>query len=100
MSHLPAIWQVTHNPLLFATGVGGYVRSYDLLEDRQDLSRFRVPFLHRLLGKHEIVVNPELKGAPGAGDQIQIFDDVLIITQQFVRHTDGARCVISRDTIL
>ena len=42
-----------------------------------------------LLGVDEVVIDLDLKGPFGAGNELKIFNDVLIVTQDILRRTDG-----------
>ena len=52
-------------------------------------------FLHGEFGVEQFVVDFEFKGSLAAGDEGEAFDDVLVIAENIVRHTGGARPVIS-----
>ena len=75
--------------------VNRYVWPDNLFEECQNLSWLRMPFLYRLLRKNKLAVNLHLKRPFATGDKGKRFDNVLILTQNFIRHTDGSLAVVS-----
>ena len=67
-------------------------------EQAKDLARLRVS-TNFLLGVQEFPVNSELECPFGAHEERIVFNDMLIIGQNVVRHTDGALGIVSRHTI-
>ena len=52
-----------------------------------------------LLGVEQLIVHFELKCPFTTGNKCKLFDDVLVIAQNIIRHTDGTRCIVSRHAI-
>lgn len=53
----------------------------------------------RLLRKEQLTVDPEIEGAARAGDKGERFDHMLIVAEDFCRHTDGPIQVVSGHTV-
>ena len=53
----------------------------------------------RFFGEEGFAVDFEFKGALTAGDEGELFDDVLIVRQDVGRRPDGAFAVVSRHTV-
>lgn len=51
------------------------------------------------LRKEQLTVDPEIEDAACAGDKGEGFDHVLIVAQDFRRHTDGPIKVVSGDAV-
>lgn len=58
-----------------------------------------MPFLHCLFRVNQIPVDFELKSPPAAGDKRETFNDVLVMAEDVIRHTDGAFAVVSRNAV-
>ena len=56
-------------------------------------------FLHRLFGIDEFIVDFELKSPFCAGNKGETVNNMLIMTKDIIRHTDGTFAVVSRYTI-
>ena len=69
------------------------------MEQGQNFTRFGVSLLHRLFGVNQIPVDFKLKSPTAAGDKRETFDDVLIMAENVIRHTDGAFAVVSRNAV-
>jgi hypothetical protein len=52
-----------------------------------------------LLGIEELVINPELKRAFGAGYEGEAFDKMLIVLEDVIRRTDGSFAIVSRHAV-
>ena len=81
--------------LLIVTRVGLYVWADVLFEQLQEFARFSVPLLHGLLGVKQFPIYTEFKGTFCAGDKFKTINNVLIISQNFIRHPDGSCAVVS-----
>ena len=64
------------------------------LKDLQDLSLLDVA-LGLVLGEHQLAIDAHIEDALTAGNDAQIFDHVLIITEQFVDYAHGIGGVVS-----
>ncbi len=91
------IFSPTASPLLIA-GVWFYVGADVFFEEFQDFARVGVPFEH-FFGIKYFIIHFELKRATGTGDKGKLFDNVLVIGEDFVRHTDGTGAIVSRDAV-
>lgn len=87
----------TASPLLIA-GIWLYIGADVFFEEFQDFARVGVSF-ERFFGIKYFAVHFELKRATGTGDKGKLFDNMLVIGEDFVRHTDGTGAVVSRDAV-
>ena len=56
-------------------------------------------FLHRLFGIDEFIVDFELKSPFCAGNKGETVNNMLIMTKNVIRHTDGAFAIVSRHAV-
>ncbi len=75
--------------------ISGHFWPDDLLEKAQDLARLGVATLHCILGEDQVAVDAELKRPLGPGDEGEALNDMLVVAENFIRHTDGTRGVVS-----
>ncbi len=52
-----------------------------------------------LLRVEQFIIHFELKSAFAASNKRKFFNDVLVMAQNIIRHTDGACCIVSRHAI-
>ena len=79
-------------------GIRLHVRAYNFFKQFQHLPGFSMA-AKLLLGIKQLIVHLELKCPLGSGNKRKLFNDVLVVAQNIIRHTDGACRVVSRHAI-
>ena len=66
-----------------------------------DFARFGMA-VNLLLGKDQLIIDPDVKDAAGAGDHVPAFDKNFnfALLENVVRQTDGNGCVVSSRAVL
>jgi hypothetical protein len=74
--------------------VSGHVRTDNLAEQGKNFSGLRMAaeFAFR---EYEAIIDHDFKDALTPGDKCKGLDDVLVVPKDFLRHTGGARQVVS-----
>jgi hypothetical protein len=86
------------SPQLLRLGVGHDIWANVLFEQSQDLTWLRMA-TQFFLGVKKFAINFELEGSLSAHDEPVIFNDMLIVGYNVVRHTDGSCGIVSRHAV-
>jgi len=83
---------------LLTLWISGHVCANKIPELLQHFARFGVAS-HFFLGEQNLVIHFELENALATHNKPVLFDDMLIISKDVLRHTDGSGGIVSRDTV-